>query len=80
MTSPFDFDLVVKNGFIVTASDTVRADIGVKDGKVVLSMADIPVPAGCEVIDAEGGFVTVRSLLVLRVFRLSRLLLSCSPA
>ncbi|BGP02763.1 Phenylhydantoinase [Rhodotorula toruloides ATCC 204091] len=58
MTSPFDFDLVVKNGFIVTASDTVRADIGVKDGKVVLLMADIPVPADCEVIDAEGGFVT----------------------
>ncbi|GAA5830604.1 hypothetical protein JCM11251_002530 [Rhodosporidiobolus azoricus] len=53
-----NLDLVIKNGVVVTAADETACDIGVKDGKVVLLMADIPVPDGCEVIDAEGGYVT----------------------
>ncbi|GAA5894967.1 uncharacterized protein JCM6883_002274 [Sporobolomyces salmoneus] len=54
----FDFDLVVKNGIVVTASDETHCDIAVKDGKVVLLMKDVPVPEGCQVIDAEGGYIT----------------------
>ena len=27
-------DLIFKNGIVVTAADTFRADLGVKDGKV----------------------------------------------
>jgi len=59
MSSTFDFDLVIKNGIVVSASDETRCDIAVKDGKVVLLMQDVPVPEGCQVIDAEGGYVTV---------------------
>ncbi|GAA6005357.1 hypothetical protein JCM10207_002950 [Rhodosporidiobolus poonsookiae] len=51
-------DLIIKNGVVVTAADETACDIGVKDGKVVLLMANMPVPEGCEVIDAEGGYVT----------------------
>ncbi len=29
-----DFDLVIQSGTIITASQTVQADIGVKDGKI----------------------------------------------
>jgi predicted amidohydrolase len=59
MTNAFDFDLVIKNGIVVTASDETQCDIAVKNGKVVLLMKDVPVPEGCEVIDADGGYVTV---------------------
>jgi N-acyl-D-aspartate/D-glutamate deacylase len=59
MSSAFDFDLVIKNGIVVSASDETRCDIAVKDGKVVLLMRDVPVPEGCEVIDVDGGYVTV---------------------
>ncbi|GAA5971392.1 hypothetical protein JCM11641_008335 [Rhodosporidiobolus odoratus] len=53
-----NLDLIIQNGVVVTAADETACDIGVKDGKVVLLMANIPVPEGCEVIDAEGGYVT----------------------
>ena len=59
MSSTFDCDLVIKNGIVVSASDETRCDIAVKDGKVVLRMQGVPVPEGCQVIDAEGGYVTV---------------------
>lgn len=52
-------DLIIKNGIIVTASDEYKADIGVRDGKIIVISAELPVPDGCEVIDADGGFVTV---------------------
>ncbi|BGP37031.1 hypothetical protein JCM10449v2_000935 [Rhodotorula kratochvilovae] len=58
MSLSLDFDLVIKNGVVVTAADEVACDIAVKDGKVVLLMSDVPVPEGCKVIDAEGGYVT----------------------
>ncbi|GAA5957370.1 hypothetical protein JCM3765_000438 [Sporobolomyces pararoseus] len=58
MTSAFDFDLVIKNGIVVSASDETLCDIGVKDGKVLLLMQDLPIPEGCQVIDAEGGYIT----------------------
>ncbi|KPV76720.1 uncharacterized protein RHOBADRAFT_51721 [Rhodotorula graminis WP1] len=58
MSLALDFDLVIKNGIVVTASDEVECDVAVKDGKVVLLMANLPVPDGCKVVDADGGYVT----------------------
>ncbi|WVQ81387.1 dihydropyrimidinase [Cryptococcus sp. DSM 104549] len=58
MYNPFEFDLIVKNGIVVTASDEVACDIGVKDGVVVVLGQGLPVTEGCEVIDAEGGYIT----------------------
>ena len=34
------FDLVIKNGTVVTASDMFSADLGVKDGKIA-AIADV---------------------------------------
>lgn len=51
-------DLIVKNGTLVTASNTFRADVGVKDEKIVLIAAagSIREEAG-RVIDAAGKYV-----------------------
>lgn len=54
------FDLVIKNAIVATASDEFRSEIGIKDGKIALLAPEIPVDGSCEVIDAEGGYVTVR--------------------
>lgn len=54
----FNFDLVIKNGIVVTASDEIACDIGVIGGKVAILGVGLPIPEGCKVIDAEGGFVT----------------------
>ena len=49
-------DLVIKNGTIVTASETYKADIAVKDGKINSIAINID-PQGAEVIDATGKLV-----------------------
>lgn len=58
--SVLDFDMVIKNGTVVTASDECRCDIGIKDGIIRVLADDIPEHSGITVIDAEGGFITVR--------------------
>src|SRR5579862_5524645 len=50
-----DFDLVVKNGTVVTAADTQHCDIGIKDGTVVALGRGLG-PAARE-IDARGKIV-----------------------
>ena len=51
-----DYDLVVRNGTLATASDVFRADIGVIDGRIVTIGAK---PGrGRREIDAEGRIVT----------------------
>ena len=47
-----DLDLVIKNGTVVTAGDTVKCDVGVKDGRVVLLGAALG--DAQETIDAAG--------------------------
>lgn len=59
-----NFDCVVLNGTVVTATDIGRYDIGIKNGKVhmlapALALANV---AASRVIDAEGAYVTVRHL------------------
>ena len=40
------FDLVIKNGTVVTASDMFSADLGVKDGKIAAIAENIEADAG----------------------------------
>ena len=47
-------DLVIKNGTIVTATETYQADIGIEGGSIALIGQDL---SGDETIDAKGKFV-----------------------
>jgi len=47
-------DIVLKGGTIVTAKDTYRADVGIRDGRIVAIGEDI---AGQRTLNAEGRFV-----------------------
>ncbi|KAG2153018.1 uncharacterized protein EDB93DRAFT_1272068 [Suillus bovinus] len=50
-----DFDLVVRNGTIVTASDIWEScDIGVKDGTIIAVGPRLPAAPSAQEIDAEG--------------------------
>ena len=46
------FDLVIRGGTVVTAADTVRADVGIKGGKIIAVGLDLP--KGDKEIDAAG--------------------------
>jgi dihydropyrimidinase len=50
-----DYDLVIRNGTVVTAADTQSCDIGVKDG--VVATLGRGLPAGARDIDAAGKLV-----------------------
>ena len=49
-------DLLIKNGTIVTAKESYKADIAVKDGKIALIGKELDVPAD-KVVDASGKLV-----------------------
>ncbi|MFQ5831638.1 MAG: dihydropyrimidinase [Candidatus Thorarchaeota archaeon] len=49
-----DLDVIVKNGTVVTASDTSSADIGVRDGKIVSLGQDLVAGPDTQIIDAKG--------------------------
>ncbi len=49
------FDTIIRNGTVVTASDTFRCDVGIRDGRIAAmaeSLTDAP-----EIIDASGLYV-----------------------
>lgn len=50
-------DLLIKNGTIVTAESTFKADIAVKDGKILSVGQGLKPLKGTEVIDAKGKLV-----------------------
>src|SRR3978361_1871572 len=50
-----DFDVVIRNGTIATASDTMQCDVGIKDGKVVALARNLG--RGKTDIDATGKLV-----------------------
>lgn len=52
-----EFNLIIKNGRIVTASDTYVADVGVKDGKIVTLGVNLSPGSSTQVIDAKGKYV-----------------------
>ena len=47
-----EYDLVIRGGTVVTAADTVRADVGIVGEKIVAVALDLP--RGAEEIDATG--------------------------
>ncbi|WP_435237756.1 dihydropyrimidinase [Psychromonas sp. PT13] len=49
-------DLIIKNGMLVSASETYQADIAVKDGKITAISNDLGTDA-TSVIDAQGKYV-----------------------
>lgn len=49
--------LLIKNGHIVTATDSYVADVLCKDGKITAIGRDLTAPAGDEVVDATGQYV-----------------------
>lgn len=49
------FDTIIKNGTVVTASDTFRSDVGIKDGRIAALAAALD--DGDEIIDATGLYV-----------------------
>ncbi|KAK4503587.1 hypothetical protein PRZ48_004502 [Zasmidium cellare] len=55
-----DFDLVVKNGILVTASEVLPSglELGIKDGKIACIGTSLPTSSSTKVIDAEGAYVT----------------------
>src|SRR5690348_2411721 len=50
-----EYDLVIRNGTVATASDTMQCDIGVKDG--IIATLGRGIGAGAREIDADGKFV-----------------------
>jgi dihydropyrimidinase len=55
-TSTFDFDLVVRNARVVTASDTFDCDIGISEGRIV--QLGMKLGTAAREIDAAGRTVT----------------------
>ncbi|KAF2169183.1 hypothetical protein M409DRAFT_20406 [Zasmidium cellare ATCC 36951] len=55
-----DFDLVVKNGILVTASEVLPEglELGIKDGKIACIGTSLPTSSTTKIIDAEGAYVT----------------------
>lgn len=51
------YDLIIKNGTVVTTTDMYACDIAVKDGKIAAMQADIPASEGEKVCDAAGKLV-----------------------
>ncbi|MFL0196562.1 dihydropyrimidinase [Clostridium sp. WILCCON 0269] len=49
-------DTIIKNGIIITASDTYKADIGIKNGKIAAIAGQLE-NKSAKVIDAEGKYV-----------------------
>ncbi len=50
-----DLDLVIRGGTVVTATDEMRADVGIRDGRIVAVAEDLP--DGARTIDATGRLV-----------------------
>ena len=50
------FDKIIKGGTIVTASDTIQADLGIRGEKIAVIGSDLP-EDGAEVIDANSYYV-----------------------
>lgn len=49
--------LLIKNGTVINADQTLKADVLCDNGKIVAVGPDLDIPAGTEVIDATGQYV-----------------------
>jgi len=52
-----ELDLIIKNGKVVTASDTYVADVGIKDRKIDSLGANLNLGSTTQVIDAKGKYI-----------------------
>ena len=61
-----EFDLLIVNGVVVTDAEVGECDIAVKDEKIVkvVKRGGLKDAKAAKVIDAEGGYVMVRPILV----------------
>jgi dihydropyrimidinase len=48
------FDTIIKNGTIITTTDTTRADVGISDGRISAIVAQLPAENASHTIDAAG--------------------------
>jgi dihydropyrimidinase len=51
------FDTIIKNGSVVTATDTYTADVAIANGKVAAIGTDLPTQNAAKILDASGKFV-----------------------
>lgn len=51
------FDTVIKNGSVVTATDTYKADVAIANGKIAAIGEDLPVQNTSKLLDATGKLV-----------------------
>ncbi len=51
------FDTVIRNGTIVTATDTYAADVGILDGRITAIGKELPHQDASKIIDAHGRYV-----------------------
>ena len=51
------FDTIIRNGTIVTATDTYASDVGIHSGQITAISKDLPVEAAGKIIDAAEKYV-----------------------
>jgi dihydropyrimidinase len=51
------FDTLIKNGIVVTATDTYPSDIGITNGKIVAIGQALPAESAKQSFDAKGNYV-----------------------
>ncbi|HLY60963.1 MAG TPA: dihydropyrimidinase [Terriglobia bacterium] len=51
------FDTLIKNGIVVTATDTYPSDIAIADGKISTIGQALPAESAAQVFDAQGNYV-----------------------
>jgi dihydropyrimidinase len=51
------FDTVIRNGTVVTATDTYAGDVGILDGKIAAIAGTLPIENAAKVLDAPGMLV-----------------------
>src|SRR6266403_3235408 len=51
------FDTIIRNGTIVTATDTYAGDVGVTNGLITAIGKDLPIENADKIIDAKDGLV-----------------------
>ena len=52
-----NFDTIVRNGSVVTATDTYLADVAISNGKIAAIGADLPAQNASKILDASGKLV-----------------------
>jgi dihydropyrimidinase len=51
------FDTLIQGGTVVTASDTYKSDVGIKDGRITAIGASLPPESAKQVLNASGMMV-----------------------